>query len=110
MTVTIEVNPLRLFAQLRHAEMKAKHGMGLARNAGTVRSIREEYGLPRSVSTWAKLADELALIHADVQSQMDEARGLAGENGGDSAEGTAAESEPGLPGNDEPDERHTYEA
>lgn len=69
--VTIEVNPLRLFTQYRHARMKAKHGMGLARNAGTVASIREEYHLPPSIRTWAQLADELQVIEGEVRAKME---------------------------------------
>lgn len=44
-TRTIEVHPPRLFAQTSHARMMADHGIGLARNGGTVRSISGEYGL-----------------------------------------------------------------
>jgi len=67
---TIEVHPLRLFAQAAHARMMADHGMGLARNAGTVRSIAAEYALD-GVRTWAQLADRLAPIADDIRAQLD---------------------------------------
>lgn len=69
-SVTIEVHPIRLTAQCGHAEMMAKHGIGLARNAGTVTSIRNEYGLPASVRTWAQLATELRKIKTTIDAQI----------------------------------------
>ena len=70
MTRTIEVHPLRLFVQSRHARLMADHGMGLARNAGTVRSIAAEYAI-EGVRTWSQLADRLDAIADDVRVTLD---------------------------------------
>ena len=71
MTRAVEVHPLRLFAQASHARMMRDHGMGLARNAGTVRSIAAEYALT-GVRTWAQLADALDVIADDIRAQLDD--------------------------------------
>lgn len=67
---TVTVHPLRLSAQLSHARLMRDHGMGLTRNAGTVRSIAAEY-LLSGVRTWAQLADRLDAIADDVRVTLD---------------------------------------
>ena len=66
---TVTVFPLRLMAQRQSAEMYVKHGMHLARNIGTVTSIREEYCLPPSIRTWAQLAEALRDIEEQISGQ-----------------------------------------
>jgi len=69
---TVTVHPLRLSAQLSHARLMRDHGMGLARNAGTVRSIAAEYALS-GIRTWAQLAAALEPIKDAIDAERPQA-------------------------------------
>lgn len=59
---------IQLLAQAQNAEMQAKFGMSLARNAPTLKSLREFYEWPPSVRTWAQAAPLLRKFHADLSA------------------------------------------
>lgn len=67
------VNVIQLLALAQHAEMKAKFGMGLARNAPTLAAIRQRFEIPASAArTWADLAPKLRQFHTDLSNAIAE--------------------------------------
>lgn len=68
----VTVNPLHLTATTLHAELMAKHGMGLTRNAPTLRRAVEIYALDaysgRPVRSWK----EAAVLLREIKTMIDE--------------------------------------
>lgn len=63
------VNLLILLAQAQHAEMMAKFGHGIARNAPTLREIRAQYEIPASAArSWKALAPKLRQFYTDLRA------------------------------------------
>ena len=75
----ITVHPLRLSAQIMACKVHVNSGgaMKLTRNAPTVKALREEYGLPNSVRTFAQALDCLVQIQAIIDEQIVEAKRVA---------------------------------
>lgn len=63
-----QVNMLVLLAQVQHAEMMAKFGMPMTRNAPTIAQLRDMYEIPSSVRTWKQLAPLLRKFHGDLRA------------------------------------------
>lgn len=75
----ITVHPLRLSAQIMACKVHINSGgaMKLTRNAPTVKALREEYGLPNSVRTFAQALDCLEQIKDVIDEQIAEAKMIA---------------------------------
>jgi len=66
-----EINLIVLLAQVQHAEMMARFGHGLARNAPTIAELRDFYEIPSNVRTWKALAPMLRRFHTDLSEFLD---------------------------------------
>jgi hypothetical protein len=64
------VNMIRLLATVQHAETMARFGVGLARNAPTLKAVRDEYEIPASFRTWKQLAPALRRFHDDLRAHI----------------------------------------
>lgn len=65
------VNMIRLLVTVQHAEMMAKFGHGIARNAPTLRAIRSEFEIPANCArTWAQAAPLLRRFHTDLKGAI----------------------------------------
>jgi len=65
---------LRLLGIVQHAEMMARFGHGIARNAPTLREVREELEIPASVCrTWAQAAPMLREFYNDLTAHLRDA-------------------------------------
>lgn len=74
----VEVNPLHLTCVTSHAEIMAKHGMPLTRNAPSLADTRRRYMLDEfagtPIRTWKQAAPVLRQIKNQVDAQMRELR------------------------------------
>lgn len=68
------IDMLRLLVLTQNAEMQAKFGMSLARNAPTLKAIREEFEIPATVCrTWKQAARLLRAFHTDLTEAINAA-------------------------------------
>ncbi len=75
--ITRTVNMIVLLAQTQNAEMFVRYGHHLARNHPTLRQLRDQYGIPPYVNTWARMAFVLRDFHTILSEHIADTRPAA---------------------------------